>query len=62
MPTIAARCHELRIVDGTVTWRIVYRVDPDAIFIADIFAKKTPRTPPALVKACRRRLKDYDDA
>lgn len=34
-------CHELRIVDQEVTWRIVYRVDPDAIVIAEVFAKKT---------------------
>jgi phage-related protein len=62
MPTIGARCHELRIVDAGVTWRIVYRVDPDSIVIAEVFAKKTAQTPPAVVSACRRRLKEYDDA
>lgn len=62
MPTIGARCHELRIVDAGVTWRIIYRVDPDAIVIAEVFAKKTPQTPPAVVSACRRRLKEYNDA
>jgi len=62
MPTIGARCHELRIVDGGVTWRIIYRVDADAIVIAGVFAKKTPQTPAAVVSACRKRLKDYDDA
>lgn len=62
MPMIGARCHELRIVDGGVTWRIVYRVDPDAIVLAEVFAKKTPQTPAAVVSACRGRLKDYDDA
>src|SRR5690349_15698375 len=49
MPAIGARCHELRIVDAGVTWRIVYRVDPDAIVIADVFAKKTPQTPTGVV-------------
>jgi phage-related protein len=62
MPTIGARCHELRVVDEGVTWRIVYRVDPDAIVIAEVFAKKTPKTPAAVLDACRRRLKEYDDA
>jgi phage-related protein len=62
MPTIGARCHELRIVDAGVTWRIVYRVDPDAIVIGEVFAKKTAQTPPAVVSACKRRLKEYDDA
>jgi phage-related protein len=62
MPAIGARCHELRVGDGGVTWRIVYRVDPDAIVIAEVFTKKTAQTPAAVLKACRRRLKEYDDA
>jgi len=62
MPAIGARCHELRVVDEGVTWRIVYRVDPDAIVIADVFAKKTAKTPAAVLDACRRRMKEYDDA
>jgi phage-related protein len=62
MPTIGARCHELRVIDEGVTWRIVYRVDPDAIVIAEVFAKKTPKTPASVLDACRRRLKEYDDA
>ncbi|SRR5258708_29348219 len=62
MPTIGTRCHELRIVDAGVTWRIVYRVDPDAIVIAEVFAKKTPQTPPGVASACRRRLKEYEHA
>jgi phage-related protein len=40
----------------------VYRVDPDAIVIAEVFAKKTAKTPAAVLDACRRRLKEYDDA
>jgi hypothetical protein len=31
MPSIDPRCHELRIDESTVTWRIFYRTDPDAI-------------------------------
>ena len=34
MPSIGARCHELRIVDEQVTWRILYRIDDHAIVIA----------------------------
>jgi phage-related protein len=45
MPAVGARCHELRIMDESVTWRIVYRIDPDAIVIAEVFAKKTAQTP-----------------
>src|SRR5712691_5286191 len=62
MPAIVARCHELRVVDAGVTWRIVYRVDPDAIVIAEVFAQKTSKTPTVILEACRRRLKEYDDA
>jgi phage-related protein len=62
MPAVGARCHELRIVDETVTWRVVYRVDPKVILILEVFSKKTEQTPAAVLAACRRRLKEYDDA
>ena len=62
MPAIGLRCHELRINDVSGSWRIVYRLDNDAIVIAEIFAKKTPRTPKPTIELCRRRLKEYDNA
>lgn len=62
MPAVGARCHELRVVDEGITWRIVYRIDPDAIVIVEVFAKKTAQTPAAVLESCRRRLKEYDDA
>lgn len=62
LPTIGPRCHELRVMDERVTWRIVYRVDFDAIVIAAVFEKKTAQTPTAVLEACRKRLKEYDDA
>jgi phage-related protein len=62
MPAIGPRCHELRVRDARVTWRIVYRVDADAIVIAEVFARKTEQTPTAVLATSRRRLKDYDDA
>jgi phage-related protein len=62
MPSIGSRCHELRIVDLDATWRIVYRIDADAIVIAEVFAKKTPQTPKSVLDASRRRLKEYDRA
>ena len=60
MPSIAPRCHELRILDGDVTWRIVCRVDPDAVILAEVFAKKTQATPKSVRESCRRRLSAYD--
>jgi phage-related protein len=62
MPRIGARCHELRIPDSTVTWRIVYRTDPDAVIIVAVFAKKTPQTPAGVIETCRWRLRDYEHA
>jgi hypothetical protein len=35
MPSIAAQCHELRIVDQSVSWRLIYRIDPDAIIVLE---------------------------
>ena len=57
MPGIGPRCHDLQIPDETMTWRIVYRVDPDAVVIVDVFAKKTQKTPGPVVETCRRRLR-----
>ena len=60
MPTIGARCHELRIVDGVKNWRILYRTDADAIVILDVFQKKTQATPKYVIDNCKRRIKQYD--
>jgi len=46
MPSIGLHCHELRVSDKDTLWRIVYRIDVDAITI-DI---------------CKRRFRMYDDA
>jgi phage-related protein len=62
MPSIGGRCHELRINDAEATWRLIYRIDPDAIVIVEVFAKKTQTTPKEMIQACKKRLKEYDDA
>jgi phage-related protein len=61
MPGIGARCHELRIVDEGATWRIVYRLDADAVVIVDVFSKKTRQTPGQVIVDCRRRLRQYGE-
>ncbi len=61
MPVVGPRCHELRIRDASLNWRIVYRIDPDAIVIAEVFEKKTERTPGNVIVVCKQRLADYDD-
>lgn len=60
MSIIGPRCHELRIPDAAATWRIVYRTDPDAIVIAEVFSKKSQQTPDPVIEVCKARLKRYD--
>jgi phage-related protein len=60
MPEIGPRCHELRVKDAGAEWRIMYRTDPDAVLVVDVFNKKTRETPPAVIRNGRRRLREYD--
>ncbi len=60
MPSIGPRCHELRINDKQRTWRIIYRIDEDAIVLLEVFAKQTNQTPTQVIETCRGRLRDYD--
>jgi phage-related protein len=62
MPEIGPRVHELRIPDGALktTWRVIYRIDSDAIIIVESFAKKTGATPEPVKALCRKRLSGYD--
>jgi phage-related protein len=60
MPNIGAHCHELKIKDVNSTWRVVYKIDDDAIIILEVFSKKTRATPKKVIDACQRRIKDYD--
>lgn len=60
MPSIDRRCHELRVRDKEQDWRIIYRIDPDAIVILEVFAKRTRQTPQNVIETCKSRLKHYD--
>jgi phage-related protein len=62
MPAIGPRCHELRINDERQSWRLIYRVDADAVVIAEVFSKKTAATPQQVISVCKKRLREYDDA
>jgi phage-related protein len=62
MSSIGRRCMELRIPDSSIAWRIVVRVDADAVVIAGIFSKKTAKMPKQIMEKCRQRLRDYDHA
>lgn len=62
MPSVGRQCHELRVPDIRGNWRLVYRVEPDAIVILDVFSKKTQKTPAQVIENCRSRLKEYENA
>lgn len=60
MPGIGRRCHELRIHDQSATWRIIYRIDDDAIVILEVFQKQIQQTPLSVVEVCKKRIRMYD--
>jgi phage-related protein len=62
MPPLGRRCFELRVRDQRQTWRIMLRLDADAVVIAGVFAKTTRTTPRNVLDACRERLRRYDEA
>ncbi len=62
MPDIGPGCHELRIVDGQVNWRIIYHVAAEAIVILDVSQKKTRATPQRVITECQRRLAEFQRA
>ena len=61
LSSIGRRCHELRIDDADATWRIIYRIDQDAIVIVYVFSKKTQKTPNSVIDTCKKRLRAYDE-
>lgn len=60
MPMIGTRCHELRITDEKSIWRLVYRIDEDAIIILEVFKKKSQQIPKSVIENCKRRIRLYD--
>jgi phage-related protein len=62
MPSVGHRCHELRVRDGDANWRIIYRLDSDAVVIVEVFAKTTRQTPKRVIKTSQRRLRQFDEA
>lgn len=60
MSIIGVRCHELRIRDQKQNWRIIYRIDSDAIVILEVLSKTTEQTPQRVIEECKRRLMNYE--
>jgi phage-related protein len=63
MSSIGKHCHELRVHDreNSKEWRIIYRIDDDAIVILDVFGKTTQKTPNRVIDNCQKRIKLYDE-
>lgn len=59
MPGIGTNCHELRVRDVNVTWRIFYGLTSDAVVILGVAEKKTRATSRHLMDVVRRRWKNY---
>ena len=62
LPDVGPRCGALRVRDEGHNWRILYRIDTDAVLVLDIYAKKTRTIPDEVIDRCKLRLKRYDAA
>lgn len=60
MPSVGAGCHELRIRDQNLEWRIMYHIAANAIVILEAFEKKTKQTPQRVINDCKRRLRAFE--
>ena len=59
---VGPHCGALRIRDAGHNWRIMYRVDADAVLVLDVYSKKTRKIPDEVVNRCKLRLRQYDAA
>ncbi|HET7228932.1 MAG TPA: type II toxin-antitoxin system RelE/ParE family toxin [Longimicrobium sp.] len=62
MPSIGRNCHELRIPDARKTWRVIYSIHAEAIYVLEVFRKTTRQTPQHVVEGCRERLRRIEQS
>ncbi|MEA1899142.1 MAG: type II toxin-antitoxin system RelE/ParE family toxin [Thermodesulfobacteriota bacterium] len=43
-------------------YRIIYRIDSDAIVLLHAFEKKSNKIPKTIIETCKQRMKRYDNA
>jgi phage-related protein len=53
LPDVGKRCGSLRVRDAQHNWRIMYRIDTDAILVLEVYAKKTQKIPDEVIERCR---------
>lgn len=62
LPIVGPRCGALRVRDANLNWRIMYRIDADAIVILEVYPKKNRTIPDEVISRCQQRLAHYDAA
>ena len=62
LPDVGRGCGALRVRDEEHNWRIMYRIDSDAVLILEVYSKKTRKIPAEVIQRCKQRIKQYDDA
>lgn len=62
LPDVGPRCGALRVRDAEHNWRIMYRIDSDAVLVVEVYPKKTRKIPNEVIERCKKRLKQYDAA
>jgi phage-related protein len=62
VPAVGPRCGALRVRDAEHNWRIIYRIDADAVLVLEVYSKKTRKIPGEIIQRCKLRLNRYDAA
>ena len=62
LPDVGKGCLELRVRDGDLFWRVLCRVDDDAVIVGGVFPKKTAKLPRQEKESFLRRLAAWDNA
>jgi phage-related protein len=60
LPDVGPRCGALRVRDAGHNWRIMFRIDADAVLVLDVYPKKTRKIPNEVIERCKQRLKQHD--
>lgn len=58
LPDVGRRCGALRVRDAEQNWRIMYRIDSDAILILEVYSKKTRKIPDEVIRRSSRESSD----
>ncbi len=50
LPDVGPRCGALRVRDAGHNWRIMYRIDSDAVLVLEAYSKKTRKIPDEVIE------------